>query len=191
MVELMQSLKVEALRTRRLELRPLRPEHAVMMWEVLREGDLYTFIPRDPPGNVGEVQARFESVAVGHSRDRRDLWLNWTAWHRETLEPVGLFEATVHDDGRASLAYMVRPTLWRQGYAAEGLSVVIDALFAAGVTIAEAEIDTRNVASLSLVARLGFHMVERRENVEFFKGTWSHEELWRLPAAAASSPAER
>jgi RimJ/RimL family protein N-acetyltransferase len=61
---------------------------------------------------------------------------------------------------------------------------VIDGLFAAGAKLIEAKIDTRNRASLGLVAALGFAFIEKRIAVEWFKNAWSDEELWRLTRAA-------
>jgi len=62
----------------------------------------------------------------------------------------------------------------------EAVAAVIDVLFSAKATVVEAEIDTRNHASLGLVAALGFLLVEQRVAIEWFKGPWSDEELWRL-----------
>ncbi|MFD2249590.1 RimJ/RimL family protein N-acetyltransferase [Pseudochelatococcus lubricantis] len=168
------------LETERLLLNPLQPEHAAQMWEVLRDPALYTWIPREPPGNVAAVENRFKAVSVGRSADGREQWLNWTVWLRTTGAPVGLFEATIHEDGKAYVAYMIRQSFWRRRYALEGMKAVVSALFSNGVKEIEAEIDSRNVPSISLMSRLGFVFVERKSKVEFFKGAWSDEEVWRI-----------
>jgi RimJ/RimL family protein N-acetyltransferase len=79
---------------------------------------------------------------------------------------------------------MIRLALWRQGYAIEGMRAVINTLFSSGVREIEAEIDSRNLRSLSLVCRLGFVLAERKSKVEFFKGAWSDEEVWKLIPSA-------
>ncbi len=168
------------LRTERLVLRPLRPTHAAAMWEVLGDAAIYAWFPREPPQQLADLEARFQRIAGGQSQDGSEQWLNWTAWNRATDAAIGLVEATAHEDGRVAIAYMVRPSLWRCGYGREAVAAVIDALFAAGARVIEAEIDARNRASLGLVAALGFAPVERRTAVEWFKGAWSDEELWRL-----------
>ena len=180
----MQIVGIEPIETERLLLSPLRPEHAAQMWEVLREPALYTWIPRDPPDDVAAVERRFRAVSVGQSADGREQWLNWTAWLRTTREPVGLFEAAVQEDRKAYVAYRIRLALWRQGYAIEGMRAVINTLFSSGVREIEAEIDSRNLRSLSLVSRLGFVLAERKSKVEFFKGAWSDEEVWKLIPSA-------
>jgi RimJ/RimL family protein N-acetyltransferase len=135
---------------------------------------------QEPPRHIAYLEARFRVIEGGRSRDGREQWLNWTAWERTTNAAVGLVEVTANEDKCVAIAYMVRPSLWRQGFGCEAVSAVIDGLFAAGAKLIEAKIDTRNRASLGPVAALGFAFIEKRIAVEWFKNAWSDEELWRL-----------
>jgi [ribosomal protein S5]-alanine N-acetyltransferase len=170
----------DPIRTKRLVLHPLRLEHSGPMWEVLREPEIYTWFPREPPQTPTDLENRFRVIAQGRSDDGLELWFNWTIWDCENKRAVGLVEATARTDGGVRIAYMIRPSLWRCRYGYEAVAAVIDVLFSAKATVFEAEIDTRNHASLGLVAALGFSLVERRVAIEWFKGAWSDEELWRL-----------
>lgn len=154
------------------------------MWEVLGDMAIYEWFPREPPPQLADLEARFRAIAGGRSQDGREQWLNWTVWDRITDAAVGLVEATVREDKTVAIAYMIRSSLWRQGYGREAVAAVIDVLFAAGARTIETEIDTRNRASLGLVAALGFALIERRSAVEWFKNAWSDEELWRLTRAS-------
>ena len=71
---------------------------------------------------------------------------------------------------------MIFPPFWRQGYALEGCGCLLNHLFQGyGVSVVTAEIDTRNLASISLVETLGFKHVSTQTNADFFKGAVSHE----------------
>jgi RimJ/RimL family protein N-acetyltransferase len=71
---------------------------------------------------------------------------------------------------------MIFPLFWQQGYAKEGCGCLLNHLFKDyGVSVVSAEIDTRNIASISLVEALGFKRMSTQANADFFKGAVSHE----------------
>jgi [ribosomal protein S5]-alanine N-acetyltransferase len=94
---------------------------------------------------------------------------------------VGTLQATVFPDATASLAYLVFPPFWRQGYAREGckgnLSLQFEDYY---VHTVSAEIDTRNTASITLIESLGFQRVATRLYADCFKGSPSHEYRYEL-----------
>ena len=109
----------QPLETPRLLLEPLVPSHAAALYAALQAPELYTFIPQDPLASLDALAARYTAIATRHSPDGRERWLNWAARSRATGASIGTFEATVHADRTARLAYMVFPPFQRQGYAAE------------------------------------------------------------------------
>jgi RimJ/RimL family protein N-acetyltransferase len=115
------------------------------------------------------------------------VWLNWVLRQRATGAYVGMVEVTVHLDRTATLAYMVFPPFWRQGYATEACARVLAHLFADyQVTRVAAEIDTRNTASLRLIEALGFTRVALQRHAAFFKGAVSDE--YRYERSAPGCP---
>jgi RimJ/RimL family protein N-acetyltransferase len=108
--------------TERLVLHRLQAEHAAAMWEVLSDAAIYQWMRQEPPRHIAYLEARFRVIEGGRSRDGREQWLNWTAWERTTNAAVGLVEATANEDKCVAIAYMVRPSLWRQGFGCEAVS---------------------------------------------------------------------
>jgi RimJ/RimL family protein N-acetyltransferase len=77
----------------------------------------------------------------------------------------------------------VFPPYWRQGLAREGCSRLFTWLFdTLGVQQLAAEVDSRNVASLRLLERLGFERASFKADADHFKGCSSDE--WTLRLAA-------
>jgi RimJ/RimL family protein N-acetyltransferase len=164
------------LETPRLVLEPLNVAHAQALYQALQAPELYQFIPGDPPTSRDSLAARYESLATRHSPDGKELWLNWVLRLRETGVYVGTVEVTVYRNRTAYLAYQIFPPFWRQGLARESCVCVLAHLVAHyQVSRVEAEIDTRNVASIHLVERLGFIRVSLTPQADFFKGAYSDE----------------
>ena len=99
-----------------------------------------------------------------------------------------------HDEGsaRVELGYVIGRAHWRQGYAREALQVVGNHLLRrAGLRRLEAEVDPDNIASMALLAALGFVAEGRLRQRWVAKGrtydTVIHGCLaddWRVPAGA-------
>ena len=175
----------EVLETARLLLEPLAPAHAAALYPALRDPRLYTFIPQEPPASEQALRERYTRLATRRSPDGSEVWLNWALRRRDGGDYAGLVEATVYADRTATLAYTVFVPFQRQGYAREGCARVLQHLFEAyRVTRVAAEIDTRNVASLSLVASLGFRRVAVTPNADFFKDAPSDEYRYELESPA-------
>lgn len=168
-----------ALRGPRLALEPLRAGHADLVFEGLSDDALYTYIPPLPPASVEALRARYQYLEGRRSPDGRERWLNWAA--RLPDGPyVGLVEATVYEDGRASIAYFVFTSFARRGYGAEATARVVEHLVEdLGVREVEARIDTRNAASQRLVERLGFARVDTIRDADHFKGSSSDEYVYQ------------
>src|SRR5688500_10609795 len=164
-----------ALESDRLLLEPLVADHAGVLFAPLRDEALYAFISEDPPTSADALAERYRRWSPRQSPDGEKAWLNWAMRRRADGEYVGTIQATVQQDGVAFIAYMVFAQFQRRGYATEACQALIAYLAGQpGVTTLVAEIDTRNLASIALVERLGFRRVSITADVDYFKGNTSH-----------------
>jgi len=154
-------------------IEPLTPSHAESMFPGLCDVRGYTFLAEEPPEDVAALRARYAFLAGGGSPDGREVWLNWAI--RSEIGLLGYTQATLRGD-RALIGYHVFPSFWRQGVGRRAVSLMLQAVQKRGdIAIAEALVDTRNVASAGLLRYLGFHWVETVRNADFFKGQHSDE----------------
>lgn len=139
----------------------LTADHAPLLFDLLREPALYRFIPDHPPASVAALEERFRRLSRGAPPGRGEIWLNWILREITGGHPIGTLQATVIPaQRRASVAYLVRADRWRQGLGREACAWLLDHLAAAGaVSLLEARIDVRNLASQRLIESLGFEVV--------------------------------
>jgi ribosomal-protein-alanine N-acetyltransferase len=170
----------QVLETDRLRLEPLRESHAAELFDLLSDDRLNEFIPQDPPAALAALAARYRFLESRHSPNGEGAWLNWAVRSKEGGTCVGTVQVTIASDRRAQLAYEIGVPFWRQGFATESCGRVIRALFLEGILEVRAELDTRNVASIRLLERLGFTRGALRRNVDRFKGADSDEWTYML-----------
>jgi len=164
------------LETLRLSLEPLVASHAAAIYEQMLDEQLYRFIPQSPPKSLQALESRYRVLSSRLSPEGQEAWLNWVVRLREPGNYIGTLEATVYANYTAAIAYIIFPLFWQQGYAKEGCGRLLNHLFKDyGVSVVSAEIDTRNIASISLVEALGFKRMSTHTNADFFKGAVSHE----------------
>jgi RimJ/RimL family protein N-acetyltransferase len=169
------------LETPRLLLEPTLPAHASVLYERMQEERLYRFIPQDPPDTPRALEDRYDFLSARRSPDGREAWLNWAVRERSSGDYAATLEATVHDDRKATVAYMVFLPYQRRGFAAEACGRLLDHLFDDyRVGVVAAEIDTRNAASIALVESLGFERVGFQKDADHFKGSTSDEYRYEI-----------
>jgi ribosomal-protein-alanine N-acetyltransferase len=144
------------LKTERLTLEPLRPDHAEAMYDGFNDPRMYTWIDVPPPASVEDLRDRFARIATPYA-PTGELWLNWPMRVEQEGAYAGLIEATMRADRVVYLAYFVFTRFSRQGLAREACRVVIDHLFRAYDAVEiRADMDYRNIPSRCLVESLGF-----------------------------------
>jgi ribosomal-protein-alanine N-acetyltransferase len=144
-----------ALQTERLDLEPLVPSHAKLLFPNLRDPQLYEFLDSEPPKSIAILETQYRRWEPRRSADGKQAWLNWAARLRGG-EFIGWFQATCYDNGRADLAYLVFAAHQRHGYAVEACLTIVNYLSAAhGVRMVRTTIDSRNIASIALANKLG------------------------------------
>lgn len=193
MLDLIQADAV--LLTERLRLEPLVPPHAPLLFPVLSDRRIYTYIPDDPPDNPQALRLRYERLASRRSPDRQALWLNWALHRSAERDYIGLAQATLAAGEPAYLAYLLGSAFWGAGYAQEACGRVLQLLFDTyRVASVHAEVDRRNRASWQLLERLGFVRIGLRLSADCFKGSPSDEytyeltdALWRQQTSGAAA----
>lgn len=169
------------LATDRLVLEPLGPEHAKVLYDAVCDERIYRFIPQEPPSSVQALQKLYTDWSSRRSPDKSEAWLNWAMRLQESRTYVGTLQATVRKDRTSLIAYSVFPDHWKQGFAVEGCRRILDHLkIDYCVFTVYADVDTRNLASIRLLERLGFERLALNKNADFFKGNASDEFRYQL-----------
>ncbi len=143
--------------TARLVLEPLCATHAAALFPLLSDERMYAFVPDAPPASVDALRARYARLESRLSADGSERWWNWALRRRAPDEYVGYVQATIERDGTAWIAYMIGVPYWGQGFASEAVRRLCEGLFAdPRILRLQATVDTRNVASMRVLDRLGF-----------------------------------
>jgi RimJ/RimL family protein N-acetyltransferase len=141
--------------TSHLTLTPLVEVDAETMVEVLGDEGMDEFTGGKPL-TLDELRRRYRRLAVGHSSDGTEVWLNWIVRMTADGEPVGAMQATVVADGSsADVAWEVGVRWQGRGIASEAAAAVVDWLIDQGVSIIRAFIHPSHAASARVAARVG------------------------------------
>jgi [ribosomal protein S5]-alanine N-acetyltransferase len=172
------------LTTERLVLEPLQQGHASLLFPLFQDRRIYLYTPQEPPVSLEALTQRYQLLQGRLSPAQDEAWLNWAVRLAASSTYVGCVQATVLGNGTASLAYEFFPAFWGNGYASEACRCVLHRLWIEyRLTTVEAEVDTRNTASIQLLERLGFERVGYGAAADFFKGSASDEYTHRLNAS--------
>jgi ribosomal-protein-alanine N-acetyltransferase len=154
---MLQLLDDKVLKTQRLLLEPLTPEHAANLFNVFEHKDIYKYIPGKPPLSVVELETKYEPLQSRLSPAGDELWLNWAVKLNSSGEYVGTVQATIYEEGPANLGYVFGSNYWGKGYAYEACSGLIEYLFNEyQLKKLKAEVHFENIASIKLLEKLGF-----------------------------------
>jgi len=170
-------LTASTIPTARLRLDPLQVEDADEMVGVLADPLMYGFTGGEPP-TTEQLRDRYRRMAVGHSADGRELWLNWIVRlpGKGSDDPVavGVVQATVTADGTAAeVAWEIGVPWQGQGFAGEAAAAMVAWLVGAGVDTVTACVHPDHEASAGVAARAG--LVVTAELVD-------GERVWRRPS---------
>ena len=119
--------------------------------------------------------SRYEHLVSGGPLDGTETWLNWIIKKSWSDILVGYTQATIQDR-QAVIGYYVFPAYWRQGFATAALQATLCELFKTySMNELHAFVDTRNVASIAVLAKLGFTRLRTIAEADSFKGGPSDE----------------
>lgn len=166
--------RIERLSAPPLILDPLQERHATEIFSLLHDPVLYAFVPEDPPLSLDQLLKRFRTLEGRRSPDGSQLWLNWLV--RMEGAPAGLVQATCDPERKVFIAYEVFDGFRRRGIAVSAVRLMLAHLQHHHLAdLVLAYVDTRNVASIGVLGKLGFSKVRLLEGADHFKGTVSDE----------------
>jgi RimJ/RimL family protein N-acetyltransferase len=143
----------------RLILEALRASHAEKLWCVLADPRIYCFLDAEPPASQTALAEQFLRLETGRSADGQETWLNWMVQTTER-HSIGFVQATVYADRSAAIAFVLGADYWGQGYGREATNAMLRTLVESYlIRGAFATVDSRNIASQSLLLDLGFGKV--------------------------------
>ena len=154
---------------------------APLLIDGLADPALYAWLDTEPP-DLASLTRRFEAVC--QPAPRGELWLNWALRLRGEKRYWGVAEATVHPNRDVDLAYFVFTPDQGRGYAVEACAEVIDRLaHKQGAGPFRIDVDTRNVASQRVAAKLGFIRAPEPVLAGTLRGEpqWDYRFTLRLP----------
>lgn len=159
----------ETVRTARLDLLPLRAEHAEEMAVALSDPALHTFIGGTPL-SPADLRARYERLVAG-SPDPAVSWCNWVLRLRAESCLVGTVQATVTEghpfDGRGAEIAWVVGTPWQgRGFASEAARGLVDWLGRRSVRTVVAHIHPAHAASAAVAAAAGLTPTDEEQDGE-------------------------
>jgi len=147
----------EAAVTARLRIEPLRTDHAAPLFDALSDPRIYAYIPDERHASVDSLAQRYAALECGAPEGIEEIWLNWALQRIDTGVYIGTLQATVVPQSRAFIGYVLTPSAWGRGFATEACRWLVSALqthFAVDEMLAT--VDTRNIASVRVLQRLGF-----------------------------------
>lgn len=150
-------LTARRLRASRLDLEPLRADHAAELAPLLDDIALHTFIGGRPLTAV-ELRERYARLERGVSPGGTEDWLNWVLRRRDDGVAVGTVQATVRSAGDApvaDVAWVVATAYQGEGYAAEAARTVLAWLREQGVDDVLASVHPDHEASQRVARAIG------------------------------------
>ncbi|MGC4996422.1 GNAT family N-acetyltransferase [Streptomyces sp. DT195] len=157
-------MAAQTIRTRRLDLLPLRVEHAEEMAGVLADPALHRFIG-GTPYTPDALAARYRRLVAG-SPDPEVTWLNWVIRLREESRLTGTVQATLAASGTAEIAWVVGTPWQGRGIAKEAAVALVTWLTAHPVHSITAHIHPDHHASATVAGAAGLAPTPVRQDGE-------------------------
>ena len=158
-------MRMQIIEATSLTLEPQIGAHAEEMFAVLSDPAIYEY-ENEPPASVEWLRSRFTKLESRSSPDGQERWLNWVVRLR-TSELRGLVQATVQQNVRADIAYVLSSAHWGRGLAREAVQTMTAEMAARyQVRTLSAVFKRENQRSMRLLERLGFSLASPEEHVE-------------------------
>jgi len=149
--------------TARLDLLPLRVEHATEMAAALDDPALHTYIG-GAPATLEALRARYERLVAG-SPDPTVSWCNWVLRLREDGTLVGTVQATVVGDV-AEIAWVVGSDWQGRGFASEAAVGLVEWLEQQGIRSVIAHVHPEHRASAGVATTAGLKPTAEKQDGE-------------------------
>lgn len=149
----MTTVDAEEISTDRLDLLPLRVDHADEMAVALSDPDLHIFIG-GAPASPDELRSRYERMLAGPEEAGRS-WCNWVIRLREDDCLVGTVQATITPEREAEIAWVVGVPWQGRGIATEAADALVAWLSRQRVGSVIAHVHPRHAASGAVARSVG------------------------------------
>lgn len=136
--------------TARLAMRALRVDDAAALHEAYGDPVAMRYWSSPPHRDVAET-IDYIAPRPGH-----DPWCDWAITRRGDDRAIGTLAAGERRPCVVEIGYLLVPSAWGQGLAHEAVSALVARLFQGGARRLFADTDPDNVASNTLLERLGF-----------------------------------
>ncbi len=154
-------------------LRPLVITDVETMFSMLSDAESMKYWS-DPP--ISRLEEAVQVLMKDLDSDARGNSMCWAVTRKgenEMLGKVILFQFNVAN-GRAEIGYLLDRQYWRQGVMHQALGAVIEFAFnTLDLHRIEADVDSENIPSLSLLEKLGF------EREGLFRDRWRVYDQWQ------------
>ncbi len=148
-----------------LALEPQTAQHAEEMFLVLSDPSIYEY-ENEPPASADWLRTRFTKLETRQSADGQEQWLNWVVGLRGSAL-IGYVQATIGNDGHASIAYIFSSAHWGRGYARQAVDAMMaELVLHYAVRRFFATFKRDNQRSRRLLERLGFTLATPEWHVE-------------------------
>jgi len=162
---------VTTLRTERLVLRHARTEDLHDIHAILSDEGAMRWWSTLPHQTLAETEAWLEGMIAGNRAGAPDFVIEWQG---RAIGKAGFWR--VPDVG-----YILHPEAWGLGLAREAVGAAVDHVFREGLTeLATADVDPENLASIRLLARLGFERTGAAERTWNIGGVWKDSLFYGL-----------
>ena len=139
-----------------LTLVPQTEAHAQEMFDLLQDPAIYEH-ENEPPESLEWLRARFRKLESRASPDGSQKWLNWVI-RLPSGELAGYVQASVYQDGRAAIAYVLASRHWGRGLATAAVEAMVRELRTQhGVRTLSAVLKKTNTRSMRLLERMKFN----------------------------------
>lgn len=141
-----------------LRLEPLVRQHAEVLYPLLADPLLYTFMDHGPPASAAALEDVYTRLEARQSPDGSEQWLNWVVLG-EGGQALGFVQATLLPDHRAWVAYVLGRAHWGQGHGLASTAAMVEHL-QTGYAVRQflACVERANIRSLRLLQQLGFEV---------------------------------
>jgi [ribosomal protein S5]-alanine N-acetyltransferase len=151
------------IRTERLLLRPARADDLEPLHAILSDARAMAYWSSPPHEHIDHTREWLASMIAIQPSEGEDFIVELDG---QLIGKAGLWRFP-------EIGFLFHPHYWGQGFAREALGAVIERAFTVhGLARIEADVDPRNLRSLSLVDRLGFRETGRKERTWFVGGRW-------------------
>ncbi|MDY7087288.1 MAG: GNAT family protein [Actinomycetota bacterium] len=168
--------------TERLVLRRFRPADAPVLAAYRSDPDVARYQSWDAPFPLLRAETAVANFIA--SDPGKPGWFQYAVERAADRVLVGDVAVHLHDNlKQAEIGFTVAKEHQRHGYAREAVTAVLDHLFRLqGLHKVAGECDSRNVASASLMERLGFTREGLLRQQTYIKGEWTDDLIYGLLA---------